>query len=201
MPKATFFNLSEQKRLTLLDAIKQEFSRVPLFEASIANIVKSAEIPRGSFYQYFTDKEDAFLYVLNEFAKEKKRIFVSLLRDNEGDLFASMLQIYQMIIAEEDNLQLLRNTFLFMTHKIESTFARSFSEKEMNDNFQRISRLINKAKLNIANEQELFHVLQIISAVTFRNLVETFAQNLSFAESMDNYKVEMDLLQRGLAPR
>ena len=51
MPTKTFMNLSKEKRLRILKAAKKEFSRVPLDKAIIANIVKDAKIPRGSFYQ------------------------------------------------------------------------------------------------------------------------------------------------------
>ena len=58
MPTNTFFHLPEEKQQRLLDAAQIEFSRHSLQEASIANIVKLAEIPRGSFYQYFENKND-----------------------------------------------------------------------------------------------------------------------------------------------
>lgn len=60
MPKNTFYHLPEKKQQRLLDAASIEFSRSTLKDASIANIVKLAEIPRGSFYQYFEDKEDLY---------------------------------------------------------------------------------------------------------------------------------------------
>ena len=44
MPKQTFFHLPEEKKKRLLEAARVEFSRVPLKDASIANIVKIAEI-------------------------------------------------------------------------------------------------------------------------------------------------------------
>jgi len=53
MPTETFFNLPKEKQRRILDAAKKEFSRTSLKEASIANVIKDAEIPRGSFYQYF----------------------------------------------------------------------------------------------------------------------------------------------------
>lgn len=64
MPTQTFFNLPIDKQKRLLDAASTEFSRVPLTEASINNIIKLAEILRGSFYQYFKDKEDLYYYFL-----------------------------------------------------------------------------------------------------------------------------------------
>ena len=57
MPKETFLRLSEDKKEKILSAAKKEFSRVTLEEVSIKNIVEDAEIARGSFYQYFEDKE------------------------------------------------------------------------------------------------------------------------------------------------
>ncbi len=61
MPKQTFLSLPEDKQNTLIQSAKKEFSRVPLHEASIANIIKDAGIPRGSFYQYFEDKENCII--------------------------------------------------------------------------------------------------------------------------------------------
>ena len=62
VPKPTFLNLSKEKQELLITAAKKEFSRVPLNGASISNIIKDAGIPRGSFYQYFEDKEDIFFF-------------------------------------------------------------------------------------------------------------------------------------------
>lgn len=44
MPTQTFFHLPKEKQKRLIEAARIEFSRVPLKEASIANIVKLADI-------------------------------------------------------------------------------------------------------------------------------------------------------------
>ena len=51
MPKQTFLNLPKDKKQKILEAAKNEFSRVSVTEASINNIVTEANIARGSFYQ------------------------------------------------------------------------------------------------------------------------------------------------------
>jgi AcrR family transcriptional regulator len=71
MPKDTFFNLTEAKKQKIFDAAVDEFSQRRFSEASINQIVKNAEISRGSFYQYFKNKEDLYLYVLQQIGKEK----------------------------------------------------------------------------------------------------------------------------------
>lgn len=68
MPKQTFYNLSTEKQKKIIKSARKEFSRVPLAEASIQNIVQDADIARGSFYQYFEDKEDLFEYIVEEVA-------------------------------------------------------------------------------------------------------------------------------------
>ena len=52
----TFLRLPEEKRNRFLEAAWEEFTSVPFEEASINKIVRRAKIPRGSFYQYFSDK-------------------------------------------------------------------------------------------------------------------------------------------------
>ena len=45
-------------------ALKTEFSRGSFEEASVSNIVTNAQIPRGSFYQYFESKEDLLRFYI-----------------------------------------------------------------------------------------------------------------------------------------
>ena len=84
MPKQTFFNLPEEKRQHLIEAAKKEFSQVPLMKASVANIIKMAGIPRGSFYQYFENIEDLYSYLLEEETQKSKEDFLTLLKENKG---------------------------------------------------------------------------------------------------------------------
>ena len=87
MPTETFLHLPEEKRKRITDAAIQEFSRVPLEEASIANIVKNAEIPRGSFYQYFENKEDVYFYCFQTVQSIGFDFLKEMLIEQKGDLF------------------------------------------------------------------------------------------------------------------
>jgi AcrR family transcriptional regulator len=74
VPKDTFNNLSVDKKRKIFDAAVKEFSTKRFSEASINQIVKTAEIPRGSFYQYFNDKEDIYLYMFDRISMEKREV-------------------------------------------------------------------------------------------------------------------------------
>ena len=70
MPTNTFFNLPIEKREKIINAAKSEFVEYSFHDASINKIIKSAGISRGSFYMYFENKEDLFLYILDGYREE-----------------------------------------------------------------------------------------------------------------------------------
>lgn len=85
MVTSTFQRLDEEKKKRLMDALIHEFSEHTFSEASINRIVKDANISRGSFYQYFTDKEDCYLYLLQVIAQEKYILFQGVVQQTPHD--------------------------------------------------------------------------------------------------------------------
>lgn len=75
MPKQTFFNLPDKKREQILDVIIDEFAENDYASVSISRIVANAGIAKGSFYQYFEDKDDLYGYLFDLIAKAKTEMF------------------------------------------------------------------------------------------------------------------------------
>src|SRR3990172_6176679 len=75
MPKQTFLNLPEEKRNTVINAAIDEFAEYGLENASTNRIVANSGISKGSFYQYFEDKQDVFMYLLTVLEQEKIEYF------------------------------------------------------------------------------------------------------------------------------
>lgn len=75
MPKQTFLNLPEEKRNTVINAAIDEFAEYGLENASTNRIVANSGISKGSFYQYFEDKQDVFMYLLTVLEHEKVEYF------------------------------------------------------------------------------------------------------------------------------
>ncbi|PPA71046.1 TetR/AcrR family transcriptional regulator [Jeotgalibacillus proteolyticus] len=200
MPKITFHNLSQEKQHKLMTAIQNEFSRVPLQLASISNIVKEAKVPRGSFYQYFDDKEDAYYYLLSTYILELNEQFIYSLKKHEGDLFEAIIDVFQYTIEDDDHFQLMKNAFLNLSYKVENKFSGIFQgHSRKSENMKTISQYINLELLNIKSEKDFEYIVQILKAVTFRNFVEKFAKNLSNAEALLIFRKELELLKNGLA--
>ena len=75
MPKQTFFNLPQEKRETIMNAAIEEFAEYGLENASTNRIVKNSGIAKGSFYQYFEDKQDVFKHMLDLVEQEELDFF------------------------------------------------------------------------------------------------------------------------------
>ena len=82
MPKQTFFNLAEKKRQKITELAIAEFASADYDNASISNIVKQAKIAKGSFYQYFEDKKDLYLYLVDS-ASAQRMAFIEAARKAE----------------------------------------------------------------------------------------------------------------------
>jgi len=76
MPKETFKNLPEEKRQLIEKVAIREFGTFGYDKASVNRIVDNCQIAKGSFYQYFDDKKDLFLYLIAR-VNEKKLESVS----------------------------------------------------------------------------------------------------------------------------
>lgn len=81
MPKATFFNLPNDKRSLIISAAMKEFSNANYDAASINQICKNSNIAKGSFYQYFTDKLDLYVYIMTLAVEEKIKFFSAIISE------------------------------------------------------------------------------------------------------------------------
>jgi len=103
MPKQTFFNLPDEKRQQITDVAIDEFADNDYASASISKIVARAGIAKGSFYQYFENKEDLYGYLISLIAEKKAQIF-SL--DNPDPEHAGIFNYIRWIIANSAEFEL-----------------------------------------------------------------------------------------------
>lgn len=196
MAKQTFLNLNEEKRLNVERALKNEFSRVPLKDALVSNIIKDAKIPRGSFYQYFDDIEDAFYYVIDGYSKMIKKHLLEMLKDNNGDIVLSYRQLFVYIIdmiKEDENKNYFEKIFLNMSYDIEIMFTPNF-----NDGLNVMLNQIDISKLNIPSKFSLSYILDIIESVMMSNIIKSYKRNLSREKNIEVFEKELALVCTGI---
>jgi AcrR family transcriptional regulator len=91
MPKPTFYNLAKSKQSLILQIAAREFAAHAYDAASISNITRITGIAKGSFYQYFSNKQDLY-QTLIEHATEIKLDLINELPapDPASDLFDTL---------------------------------------------------------------------------------------------------------------
>ncbi len=196
MAKQTFLNLSEDKRNMVVSALKKEFSRVPLKDALVSNIIIDAKIPRGSFYQYFNDIEDAFYYIIGEYSKDIKRKLLEYLEKNKGDIILSYRELYLYIlnvIDNPDDKEYFENIFLNMNYEIEKMFTPNF-----NDGLNLILNHVDISKLNISSKFGLGYILDIIESIMMTNIIQSYKRNLSKEKNKEIFERELALVCAGI---
>lgn len=62
MPTETFFRLRDEKQESIMRAAMHEFVESGFERAKVSDIAKRAGVAKGSIYQYFSDKEELYIY-------------------------------------------------------------------------------------------------------------------------------------------
>lgn len=91
MPKSTFFNLSEEKKQRIIEGTKKAFSEKKYKDVTIDSIVSYSQIPKGSFYQYFNNKDDLFKYLFSDLGLSKKKELIEELGKSEDRNFVETI--------------------------------------------------------------------------------------------------------------
>jgi len=92
MPKETFLNLPKEKQDIIENVAIDEFAEYGFDLASINRIVSAAGIAKGSFYQYFEDKKDLFMYILDNTVQKKIEYISPIAFDAENQDFFTLLR-------------------------------------------------------------------------------------------------------------
>ena len=100
MCSETFLRLPEEKKNRFLDAAWEEFTNVSYADASINKIVSRARVPRGSFYQYFTDKQELFFFLLSGMLKHFYEEYNRMLDTHQGDIFQTQLHCFDRVVVK-----------------------------------------------------------------------------------------------------
>jgi AcrR family transcriptional regulator len=199
MPTKTFFNLPEEKRQKLLDAIHKEFSRVPFDEVSINQIIRMAGISRGSFYQYFEDKQDMLQYLLADYQKMLEHHALASLKASSGDLFQMFLDILDFtyaFVAEEKRNSFFKNVFSDI--RVNTDFLRQQVSVHNFGGFAvKLLPSIDTNALDIRSDEDFGNMLGILLPLTGAAFTKAFLDISSYEHSRSQYAAQLELLKRG----
>ena len=198
MPKSTFYNLSEDKKQKIEEAIKEEFSKHSANKVSISNIIEKAGIPRGSFYQYFEDKDDALKYIINKFIEVENKEIEELLIKNEGDIFQTSVDIFEYILGKNSDKKeriLCKN----IIEELKNENTNMFEKFKAKDKFKiRKENLINVENIRLESEEDLKYILKILSIVIRTEIINVMREKKTKEEAKKDLLKQIEILKRGM---
>ncbi len=191
MPTKTFLNLDIKKQQKLIKAAITEFSNNNYYDVSINKIISNASIPRGSFYMYFKDKDDLFLYIIDEYNKKLNNIVKRTLIENQGDLRNTFIKLYDQVVTLifDNNYQsVLKNIGIFYN-----------MHSNLRKNFEHLLFLHIKEDINSSNIKscDLEFIFSMFIHNLFLSITECFKNELN-KEIKVQYLKKLDIICYGI---
>lgn len=115
MPKQTFFNLSSEKKNRIIKGAKEVFAQKHYSKVTIDSIVENAKIPKGSFYQYFYNKDDLFKHIFSDIGTDKSNLLFGIASessDSFGELISRMISESYKFENRDQTMIALKDRFL-----------------------------------------------------------------------------------------
>ena len=169
MPKETVYSRPGEKRKRIMAAAEREFLENSFEAASINRIIKEAAIPRGSFYQYFEDKKDIFLYIVSTHKNEAFGFVESFIKDSDGDVFSFMRKAIDFMISAEcsEKVEGMKRIFSqpWVFDMIVSDTMKG-KQEEANTPKGIMFKYIDKNQLNVENDDELIALINIFASIS-----------------------------------
>ncbi|KUO59883.1 MAG: TetR family transcriptional regulator [Gracilibacter sp. BRH_c7a] len=168
-----FYSLEPDKRERIINASLKEFARNGYEKASTNEIIKEAEISKGSLFNYFNSKRELYLFLLDYVVKVIDKIYIEI-DWNQTDIFQRMreiglikLKIYKKYphafnflkaAAHEDATEVKSEINKIGKYLIESGLERGYKNidwtKFRDDiDIQKMMKIINWTILSFAEEQ------------------------------------------------
>jgi AcrR family transcriptional regulator len=183
MPNQTFFNLPIEKRDRIISATIKELGFHTYEHVNVSNIVRDSGIPRGSFYQYFNDKNDLYQHFMTYIAQKKS--------EHWGDLYDKNLQIPFL----DRYYQICLRGFTFAKNNPELMKA---GQKIMDSDYFKQSDMMKTALINANNlfstlimkDQQLDLIKKDVNPSMISSILLDFMNQITLNEYLDN---EMNL--------
>lgn len=201
MPNPTFFHLPEAKRKRLMDAVWQEFSSVSYMDASINKIIQTAEISRGSFYQYFSGKQDVFTYILQTIIDGTRNMFQAQLTVHNNDLFAAILGMYDTLLwkhsksRQDPAYDRVRTLFQLNTNLDMRQFTELLDQDTMADN---TNQLLADTGYRLQSPLQCQGLIHMLLSIGLANAADTLRHPSHESHNRQLLESQLELIRLGL---
>ncbi|MGC6177737.1 TetR/AcrR family transcriptional regulator [Lacrimispora sp. 38-1] len=208
MPTQRFLHLPDIKREKIKRAAIREFSKFSFSDVSINQIIKEADISRGSFYTYFDDKEDLLAYLLRDFQETCKRWFFQNLELCEGNIYQVFWNSILVLInygREQQDFIFYKNIFLDAKLMTETSmigfkdfFNKSKEEQELvRYCFEKLDHIV----CPVSSSGELSELLELLLFLVAKSMSMYFMESADIDEILHSVKYQFQVIEEGVRIR
>lgn len=194
MAFVNYNNLTEEKKKILLDAIMFCLKNSSYDNLSINDIVKQAGIARGSFYNYFEDKNDAVRTLVASQLYALEKIFKDTIMNSNGSLFAGTLKTYNLIIKIMSNqvyFNIVRNIQYFVEIATKIVLSNDFAD-ELDGLLDWLLMNTIEGKTYLNSKKKMANIIEMIVSLFLNStLKETIKPVLNTKYTDFEYKLKV----------
>ena len=189
MPHETFLRLPVEKRNRFLDAAWEVFTTTSFADASVNQIVHLAGVPRGSFYQYFTDKAELFGYLQDEVQHHFTQVFVTLLKAADGDIFKVIPLGYDHFIQSGGTQDPMLERTIRLLQMNRGLDIHAFIDNQFQVMPEELRDMLDTSRLRQTGPSFVWQVFSL----EIMTLAKAIMDSLTWPEQRERYRQEMEI--------
>ena len=200
MIKKTFYNLPYEKRKRITDAVIKEFMERPNEKVSINRIIKTAEISRGSFYQYFDDKEDLIEIITKTMFDESSNKAKEILKLSCGDLFVMYIKMFDYFddySSQKQTMKIMRN--IVDSFKANDDLVSEYLKNRFNIALSNneIYLMVDRQNLKFQDNESVKCLIEILTQVLKNAIFDVFVAGSDREEVRERLIKKIDIIKQG----
>lgn len=200
MIKKTFYNLPYEKRKRITDAVIKEFMERPNEKVSINRIIKTAEISRGSFYQYFDDKVDLIEIITKTMFEESSNKAKEILKLSCGDLFVMYIKMFDYFgdySSQKQTMKIMRN--IVDSFKANDDLVSEYLKNRFNMALtnNEIYTMVDRQNLKFQDNESVNCLIEILTQVLKNAIFDVFVAGSDREEVRERLIKKIDIIKQG----
>lgn len=199
MIKKTFYNLPYEKRKRITDAVIKEFMERPNEKVSINRIIKTAEISRGSFYQYFDDKVDLIEIITKTMFEESSNKAKEILKLSCGDLFVMYIKMFDYFgdySSQKQTMKIMRN--IVDSFKANDDLVSEYLKNRFNMALtnNEIYTMVDRQNLKFQDNESVKCLIEILTQVLKNAIFDVFVAGRDREEVRERLIKKIDIIKQ-----
>lgn len=200
MIKKTFYNLPYEKRKRITDAVIKEFMERPNEKVSINRIIKTAEISRGSFYQYFDDKVDLIEIITKTMFDESSNKAKEILKLSCGDLFVMYIKMFDYFddySSQKQTMKIMRN--IVDSFKANDDLVSEYLKNRFNMALtnNEIYTMVDRQNLKFQDNESVKCLIEILTQVLKNAIFDVFVAGSDREEVRERLIKKINIIKQG----